>query len=198
MLWEHNLYMVRTVTEAFERGAAMIWEHNLYMARIAAELGLLVKQIDGSGGLAIFDGQNIVFSTELGLPVKHIDGYSGLAIFDGQNSVFSTELGLPVKQIDGPGGLAILDGKNIVFSTSSSWLSKVKTIWRYGLSPLVYGRHALKVWKEHFFPIYKLQEDGVGFQSPEEMLQQLGLYNLTQETCIDHAKIAMEKTQQEF
>lgn len=47
-----------------------------------------------------------------------------------------------------------------------------------------------QVWEQHFKPIYALQDDQrVFFDTPEDMLQAMGMYNLTQYTCEEHMKV---------
>lgn len=46
------------------------------------------------------------------------------------------------------------------------------------------------MWEQHFKPIYALQdEQRVFFDAPEDMLQAMGMYNLTQHTCEEHMKV---------
>ena len=47
-----------------------------------------------------------------------------------------------------------------------------------------------QVWEQHFKPIYAMQDDQrVFFDTPEDMLQAMGMYNLTQHTCEEHMKV---------
>lgn len=85
---------------------------------------------------------------------------------------------------DTDGIFSLYDGQDIVFSTSSSsWLTALKLLWRYGLS-LVRMERATKSLLNKFGNIYSLQDQGEAFNSVPDMLQAMGgsdeFYRLTQ------------------
>ncbi|GAX76995.1 hypothetical protein CEUSTIGMA_g4442.t1 [Chlamydomonas eustigma] len=88
---------------------------------------------------------------------------------------------------EGSGGFSIFDGTKIVHNQTSSWFSLARSLWKYGLSPFMYGRKTKQMF-DGFKQIYDLQNQGRAFDSPESMLSALGIYNLTQVSCAEYTK----------
>eukprot|EP01026_Neomeris_dumetosa_P040630 TRINITY_DN335_c0_g1_i3.p1 TRINITY_DN335_c0_g1~~TRINITY_DN335_c0_g1_i3.p1 ORF type:complete len:492 (+),score=57.82 TRINITY_DN335_c0_g1_i3:62-1537(+) len=98
----------------------------------------------------------------------------------------ANEMGLKtVKPGDGDSLLAIFNGTDFVFTESKySLVNYAKLIWRYGLTPLQFRQLGMEMLGR-FKQFYDLQANWTSFESPVEMLQAVGLYNLTQYTFRD-------------
>ena len=78
------------------------------------------------------------------------------------------------------GKLAIFDGRSCFLRfTSWSLVNFIRLIHRYGLS-IVRTNALVEKTVHKFSVIYDLQESGLSFDSPEQLLRSLKLYNLTQ------------------
>ena len=51
--------------------------------------------------------------------------------------------------------------------------------------------HCVQVWEDYFQRIYDMQgqERRRVFDDPRQMLEAMGLYNLTQQTCSEHMQV---------
>ena len=78
------------------------------------------------------------------------------------------------------GKLAIFDGRSCFLRfTSWSLVNFIRLIHRYGLS-IVRTNALVEKTVHKFSVIYDLQASGLSFDSPEQLLRSLRLYNLTQ------------------
>lgn len=86
---------------------------------------------------------------------------------------------------------SIHDGTRFVFH-ESSWtvVTLYRMISRYGLSYLWLERAAQRVLTS-FLKVYQLQKSGRGFSRPEDLLAELGLYNLTRSTMRLEAQVSL-------
>eukprot|EP00051_Salpingoeca_urceolata_P007253 m.95967 g.95967 ORF g.95967 m.95967 type:complete len:517 (-) comp15175_c0_seq1:1361-2911(-) len=77
-------------------------------------------------------------------------------------------------------GMGVLDASSLLWTTwSSKWVTKLTLLWRYGLS-LLTMRSFVDTTLQSFVSVYPAQAAGRAFDSPEEMLNFMGLFNLTQ------------------
>eukprot|EP00884_Botryococcus_braunii_P013711 jgi/Botrbrau1/22340/Bobra.0002s0018.1 len=77
---------------------------------------------------------------------------------------------------------SIYNGEDFVFRFSSwTLVNIVKMVFRYGWSYVTFMGAPSEVLKR-YKTIYALQNDGVSFTTPEEMLKAMGLYELTQKS----------------
>lgn len=76
--------------------------------------------------------------------------------------------------------LAIFDGQNFVFNQSSwSVITLYRMVRRYGLAYFRF-QAAPKALLKKFKRVYQLQAEGHAFATPEQLLQKLELYDMTQ------------------
>lgn len=105
-------------------------------------------------------------------------------------SSFAREFNLPSAQDDGTNDIiGIWDGQRIriQLDTDHVWWAGAKAVLRYGLSPL----RVIPAVRETvglFDQIYAMQDLNRSFESPQEMLEALQLFNLTQVTAYDYFK----------
>lgn len=94
-----------------------------------------------------------------------------------------------------PTPFALYDGHSFVFN-QSTW--SAVTLWRmwqrYGTAPLRFRSRPPAMF-EHFKGIYGLQDNGTSFSRPEDLLRQVGLYDLTQQTLHSHLQTIMGRDQ---
>ena len=78
------------------------------------------------------------------------------------------------------GLIAVYDGRELIFR-QSSWrlLTLLRLIFRYWFSWLNFQSAPAAMW-EKFQTIYTLLDNGKTFDTPEMLLKQIGLYDLTQ------------------
>lgn len=79
--------------------------------------------------------------------------------------------------------MSIFNGQEFVFeSTGWSWIDKATLVWRYGYFHLTQLTNFVDEMMDKFNQVYLLQDSGRAYASPEELLRQVGLYDLTQTT----------------
>lgn len=84
--------------------------------------------------------------------------------------------------------LGVWDGEDVLFQESSSWLySTVAGLWRYGYSAIAVAAEASSVLKQ-FLTIYPhlLDDEFVGFETVEGLLDAMGLRHLTTVSLREH------------
>ncbi|KAK9809372.1 hypothetical protein WJX73_009603 [Symbiochloris irregularis] len=80
---------------------------------------------------------------------------------------------------------AIFDGSSFVFQQSTwSAVSLCRLVWRYGLSYFRF-RAAPTAIVQKYLRFYTLQREGFSADTPEQLLQEVGLFDLTQKTFKD-------------
>ncbi|BDA40407.1 Prenylcysteine oxidase [Coccomyxa sp. Obi] len=113
----------------------------------------------------------------------------GASIIHEENRYFremADEMGLKRERLGGDGNeVSIFDGKQFVFN-ESSWtvVTLFRMLQRYGLS-YFYMRQGPQIMLQRFLKLYALQAEGKAFGTPEELLQAVDLYNLTQRNFRD-------------
>lgn len=114
----------------------------------------------------------------------------GTAIYSKNKYIsgFARQFNLPPAQDDGTNDIiGIWDGQRIriQLDTDHVWWAGAKAVLRYGLSPLRVIP-AVRETVALFDQIYALQDRNRSFESPQEMLEALRLFNLTQVTAYDY------------
>lgn len=86
--------------------------------------------------------------------------------------------------------LAIWDGNDFVLNTSANkTLYGLQMLWAYGRSLTGVAKEVKKIipkWNS----VYTHLQDGVAFKSPKHMFEEIGLYEMTQESSYDYFKKA--------
>ncbi|PNH12489.1 Farnesylcysteine lyase [Tetrabaena socialis] len=152
--------------QALELGASIFWEYNEYVRAAAERLGLTLKAA-GAGG---------------GRKAQRQGGQPGEEPRGGRQGGSSG--GEPAGDEDG-GGLAVWDGQRFVLNMTGSWSDALHAAVRYGPAALRYSS-LVAAAARRFRRVYGLQAGGAAFESPELLLQALGLYNETQLQCADY------------
>ena len=85
--------------------------------------------------------------------------------------------------------VALYGPDGVVFAEHErfNWLSTVSALWRWGLSPLR-AQHAVEDLVSRLVNIYPLQRKGKYWESGEELLQAVGLLEMTHTTIEEHLK----------
>ncbi|KAG2446235.1 hypothetical protein HXX76_000827 [Chlamydomonas incerta] len=169
----------------------MFWDYNRYVKAAAESLGLTLKAHHGGGssssshdrasaaGEPLPTGPNIVEAAgkEDGGPAETGGGTAAAAATRRQQQ-------RPAG--DGPGGgLSLWDGERLVFNMSGSWWDVARAAVRYGTAALAYRWRVAGAFRR-FQRVYDLQAAGVSWETPDAMLQQLGLFNQTQRSSRDY------------
>lgn len=95
------------------------------------------------------------------------------------------KLGLEAVEPSPGATFAVFDGNRVVFETSPWWLATlVKMVVRYQWPLLRFAWWPLRMFG-HFKGIYALQDSGTAYNTPEEMLRAVGLYEWTQRSFSD-------------
>ena len=127
----------------------------------------------------------------------------GASIFHSSNrylASFVELLGLHQQPTNAADTFGIWNGISFSLKSSSSTLiTRGKLLLRYGLA-LLRLQEWVKDMLGNFIKAYTYQEQGQGFQTPEELLKALNLYPLTQQSSDDffQAKRISERLVQEF
>lgn len=89
--------------------------------------------------------------------------------------------------------LSIYDGQSFVFRQSSwSAVTLYRMIKRYSFSYFYFKSAPVSV-ASRFVKYYELQQAGLSATSPQELLQAVNLYNLTQVTFQDDMQVTSEQ-----
>ncbi|KAK9917016.1 hypothetical protein WJX75_010018 [Coccomyxa subellipsoidea] len=166
-------------------------DQNSYVAIIGAGVGgstaawFLREQLGTSAHLDLYEQGETGGRTQI---FKQDDEVfeMGASIIHEENRYFrelADRMGLERERpgVDGS-QISIFDGRHFVFNESSwSLVTLYRMLERYGLSYL-YMRQGPQTMLQRFKQLYQLQEEGRAFSTPEELLQAVHLYNLTQRT----------------
>jgi len=86
--------------------------------------------------------------------------------------------------------LAIWNGNDFVLNTSANkTLSGLQMLWAYGRSLTNVQKEVKKIIPK-WNAVYTHLQDGVAFKSPKQMFEEIGLYEMTQESSYDYFKKA--------
>jgi hypothetical protein len=178
-----------------ELGASLAHASNARVLGLAARLNLtLIDPPSADGGrIAVFDGARVVVRQVLGL--AHECFWSAGLVWGVNGSCFvgfcpvwqkpaalvqrvrcssAPPLAPPAKR---PSTAAAQTGQPL--------LDALRLVTRYGLAPLRYARLS-KEAARGFASVYALQDAGRAFETPREMLEAMGLWNLTQTSAQEH------------
>jgi prenylcysteine oxidase/farnesylcysteine lyase len=98
----------------------------------------------------------------------------------------SEKFGLRLKRLTAETKLGIWNGESFLFEeTGNQYWDSAKMIWRYGLAPLRFPPHLQSVL-DKFLTIYDKDDDHPPFTTLPQVLQQLDLDGLLNQTASDH------------
>lgn len=98
----------------------------------------------------------------------------------------SEKFGLRLKRLTAETKLGIWNGESFLFEeTGNQYWDSAKMIWRYGLAPLRFPSHLQSVL-DKFLTIYDKDDDHPPFTTLPQVLQQLDLDGLLNQTASDH------------
>lgn len=113
---------------------------------------------------------------------------SGGAILVDQNRYMgelADKFNIPRKRMK-PKQMVVFDGKQVLFQTSPwSVVSVGKLLWRYGKT-LMAAKGTSAQFAQEFAGLYQLQDGGVAWETPQALLQAVGLWNATQVSLNTH------------
>lgn len=108
----------------------------------------------------------------------------GASIVYGKNfyiKELAAAAGLETMSAPGGDGFVLYNGNRVTLKLDGPWYMDIaRLLYHYGLSPLFYTHAVMSLWHRHFARIYDLQRRGVVFDSVEELLREVGLFNYTQ------------------
>ena len=86
---------------------------------------------------------------------------------------------------------SIFDGQKIVFRQSEwAFITLSRLMWRYGFSYFWFQKSPAKML-EKFLKIYEIQKQQQGFRAVEDLLLEVGLYQLTQRDMRSAVKVSI-------
>lgn len=140
--------------------------------------------------IQVFEAGDEVGGRMRSVHVGSVAAEAGASVIHRKNQYmvqFAKELGLPqVAALYEKNTLGVFDGQSMRVALGS-WglLNDAKLLWRYGTSLMTMQSFVADTLNK-FVRVYELQEQGRSFVSPEEMLEELGLANLTRVSIRDH------------